>query len=115
MKKLSLLGATALGSFAFIGLATPASAQTPTTASPTGDACQAPAETPDKTKCPDVSGPEATAQGTTEVTSPAAGNTPAAGDEEIVVVGSRIRRNQFNTADPIQLITREEATQAGFN
>lgn len=33
---------------------------------------------------------------------------------DITVVGSRIRRNQFNTADPIQLITRDEATQAGF-
>ncbi|MEG3180800.1 TonB-dependent receptor plug domain-containing protein [Sphingomonas sp. LT1P40] len=36
-------------------------------------------------------------------------------DEDIVVVGSRIRRDEFNTADPIQVITREDATQAGFN
>ena len=35
--------------------------------------------------------------------------------QNIVVTGSRIRRNQFNTADPVQLITRDEATLAGFN
>ncbi|MES2441234.1 MAG: TonB-dependent receptor [Pseudomonadota bacterium] len=35
--------------------------------------------------------------------------------ESIVVVGSRIRRNKFNGADPVQVITRDEATQAGFN
>jgi outer membrane receptor protein involved in Fe transport len=45
--------------------------------------------------------------------------TPAASQsdegESIVVVGSRIRRNKFNGADPVQVITRDEATQAGFN
>lgn len=35
-------------------------------------------------------------------------------DGEIVVTGSRLRRDQFNTADPIQVITRNETTQAGF-
>lgn len=34
--------------------------------------------------------------------------------EAIVVVGSRLRRNQFNSIDPIQVITRDEATSAGF-
>ncbi|MBX3593192.1 TonB-dependent receptor [Sphingomonas sp.] len=34
---------------------------------------------------------------------------------EIVVVGSRIRRSNLTTADPIQVITREETTSAGFN
>lgn len=33
----------------------------------------------------------------------------------IQVTGSRIRRDHFNTADPIQVITRDESTQAGFN
>ncbi|MCT2559161.1 TonB-dependent receptor [Tsuneonella sp. YG55] len=34
----------------------------------------------------------------------------------IVVTGSRLRsRDGFNTPDPIQVITREETTQAGFN
>ncbi|MEI9850977.1 MAG: TonB-dependent receptor [Sphingomonas sp.] len=42
---------------------------------------------------------------------------PASGEEEaIVIVGSRIRRpDKFNSADPVQVITRDEATQAGFN
>ena len=35
--------------------------------------------------------------------------------EEIVVVGSRIRRDTYNTPAPVQLITREESTLAGFN
>lgn len=33
---------------------------------------------------------------------------------EIVVTGSRIRRNQFNTADPINVVSFDQATQAGF-
>jgi outer membrane receptor protein involved in Fe transport len=36
-------------------------------------------------------------------------------DGSIVVVGSRIRRDQYNTPDSIQVITRAESTQAGFN
>jgi iron complex outermembrane recepter protein len=32
----------------------------------------------------------------------------------IVVTGSRIRRDTFNSADPVNVITRDEATQAGF-
>lgn len=39
----------------------------------------------------------------------------AAETTEVVVVGSRIRRSTFNSPSPIQLITREEATAAGFN
>ncbi|MFM5953216.1 MAG: TonB-dependent receptor plug domain-containing protein [Novosphingobium sp.] len=34
---------------------------------------------------------------------------------DIVVTGSRIRRDSFNTPDPITVVTREETTQAGFN
>ncbi len=36
------------------------------------------------------------------------------GDEQIVVVGSRLRRDNFNTPAPIELITREESVRAGF-
>jgi iron complex outermembrane receptor protein len=43
------------------------------------------------------------------------GDEAETSDSEITVVGSRIRRNQFNGADPINLITRDEATAAGFN
>ncbi len=35
-------------------------------------------------------------------------------DEEIVVVGSRIRRDNFNAPSPIQVLTREESTRAGL-
>lgn len=34
---------------------------------------------------------------------------------EIVVVGSRVRRDTFNSPSPVQVITREETTMAGFN
>ncbi|WP_313454409.1 TonB-dependent receptor domain-containing protein [Brevundimonas sp.] len=44
---------------------------------------------------------------------------PKAGDqatqvEEVVVVGSRLRRDNYNSPSPIQVITRDEATLAGF-
>lgn len=57
------------------------------------------------------------AQETTETAAdPAATQTDsAANSDSIVVVGSHIRRNKFNGADPVQVITRDEATQAGFN
>jgi outer membrane receptor protein involved in Fe transport len=38
----------------------------------------------------------------------------ASGDESIVVTGSRIRRSNFTTAEPLTVITAEEITQAGF-
>ncbi|GAA0635052.1 TonB-dependent receptor plug domain-containing protein [Brevundimonas lenta] len=34
--------------------------------------------------------------------------------DDIVVVGSRLRRDTFNSPSPIQVVTREEATLAGF-
>ena len=36
------------------------------------------------------------------------------GEEEIVVVGSRVRRTTYNSASPVQVITREETTLAGY-
>lgn len=33
---------------------------------------------------------------------------------EVVVVGSRIRRDTFNSPSPVQVVTREEVTSAGF-
>lgn len=60
------------------------------------------------------------AQGTTDCPKrDANGNcvtaTEASSESDIVVVGSRIRRDTFNTAAPVTLITRDEAIQAGFN
>ena len=40
--------------------------------------------------------------------------TSASELDEIVVTGSRIRRNEFNSASPIQVITKEVSTQAGL-
>lgn len=34
---------------------------------------------------------------------------------DVIVTGSRIRRNQFNTADPINVVNFDDATQAGFS
>jgi len=34
--------------------------------------------------------------------------------EEIVVVGSRLRRDNYNSPSPVQVVTREESTLAGF-
>jgi outer membrane receptor protein involved in Fe transport len=52
---------------------------------------------------------------------PAAGAQPTAQDasstdvDEVVVVGSRIRRDVYNSPSPVQVITREETTMAGYN
>jgi outer membrane receptor protein involved in Fe transport len=45
---------------------------------------------------------------------PAAGERGAATDE-VVVTGSRIRRDTFNSPSPVQIVTREEVTSAGFS
>lgn len=41
-------------------------------------------------------------------------NTGAEALEAIVVTGSRIRRDEFNSSEPVTVITAEEITQAGF-
>ena len=95
-------------SFAALAIAAPANAQTPEPVIPGGDPCQAPADQrqPGVT-CPPADSPagEAVAQG--------AQVTPE--DEGVVVVGSRIRRDRFNTADPVTIINRDAAVDAGFN
>jgi iron complex outermembrane recepter protein len=64
-------------------------------------------------QCPDADNngvcdtPAANADGTTA-------STPGS-EGAIVVTGSRLRRDGFNSPDPIQVVTREETTQAGFN
>ncbi|GAA4015923.1 TonB-dependent receptor [Sphingomonas swuensis] len=96
-----------------LGLATPAFAQSPAPATPNNNACQAAPGTPERASCPDDEQVGDTAGSTNAEGAPTTRN--AAGEQEILVTGSRIRRNQFNTADSIQLITRKEATQSGFN
>lgn len=98
MKKFGLLGGSALCSAAVLGLsvATPAYAQDTTTGA---DPCDNPADAAAAEACAALEGTEAA----------------STDGEAIVVVGSRLRRNQFNTADNIQIIGRDQFTQAGFN
>ncbi|WP_370545360.1 TonB-dependent receptor domain-containing protein [Caulobacter sp. 17J80-11] len=49
----------------------------------------------------------------TEATAGEAASDPAV--EELIVVGSRIRRDTFNSPSPIQIMTREETTLAGYS
>lgn len=42
-------------------------------------------------------------------------DTSAQNDSTIVVTGSRIRRDEFSTIEPITVITAQEITQSGFN
>ena len=96
-------------SFAALAIAAPANAQTPDPVNPDRDPCQAPADQRDpNVTCPPADSPagEAIAQGAVA--------TPA-DDEGVVVVGSRIRRDRFNTADPVTIINRDAAVDAGFN
>ena len=97
-------------SFAALAVATPANAQTPEPANPGADPCQAPAENRD----PNVTCPPADSDAGQVVLEEGTVATPAS-DEGIVVVGSRIRRDRFNTADPVTIITRDAAVDSGFN
>ena len=47
--------------------------------------------------------------------SPSAADAESATTGEITVTGSRIRRDEFSTAEPITVIGKDEVTQAGFN
>jgi iron complex outermembrane recepter protein len=53
------------------------------------------------------------AQKATTEDEPQTAAKPTEGD--IVVVGSRIRRDTFNSPSPVQIVTRSETTDAGFN
>src|SRR3954468_14205291 len=97
MNKLALLGTSSLGSAALLSIsfafATPAFAQVKTDASAAAQATDPTAVEP---QAPN-----------------AAGSKPDTG--EIVVTGSRIRRNRTDAIDPVTVITNAERTEAGFN
>ncbi len=103
---------TALASVSVAALAaasSPAYAQAPEAVLPDRDACQAPADQRDPgADCPPADSPagEAISEGAQVTTGD---------DDAIVVVGSRIRRDRFNTADPVTIINRDAAVDAGFN
>src|SRR5690348_6976181 len=54
------------------------------------------------------------------IAQPASSSSSASSDDkstevgEVVVVGTRIRKDTYNTPAPVQVITREETTLAGF-
>ena len=56
--------------------------------------------------------PAAYAQSTNDEEPKASGQATTV--EEVVVVGSRIRRDNYNSPSPVQIVTRDEATLAGF-
>jgi outer membrane receptor protein involved in Fe transport len=110
MKKLGLLGTSAIGSAAFIGFslaAAPAYAQSDTAAT-------APAPQP----CP-AGTDEATARrdncllGEVELKSNTNANGEEAGNESILVTGSRIRRPGLTSNVPVTSIGAEELTSQG--
>lgn len=91
-------------------LASPAAAQQAETAPPAPTSTDTPATAP----TPDC--PDANQDG---VCDPAAtlsnADTSAQNDGTITVTGSRLRRDEFSTIEPITVVTAEEITQAGFN
>jgi len=101
--KLTLLGSTALVSAAVLGIAAPAMAQVPVT--PQGR--EVPATQDTNSPLTDPAVPVSQPQNTTNTNS---------NDGEVTVVGSRIRRpSNYNSPEPITVLTREEATLSGFN
>ena len=86
MQKNRFLLASALASSALILFALPVQAQTEPKST----------QTPEGSAEPDLAADEKSANG------------------DIIVVGSRIRRQEFDSVSPVQLITRDEATLAGF-
>lgn len=111
MRRTTSIALSSVSFAALAILAAPASAQTPDPVNPGGDPCQAPAGQVDKAQCPDTANQDTPDAATATDVAP----QQADGGDAIVVTGSRIRRNRFNTADPVTLITRDEATQAGFS
>ncbi|WP_324807837.1 TonB-dependent receptor [Sphingomonas sp. LY29] len=86
-----------------VSLATPAFAQTAPAAPQEEDACATVANPEEKAACLAA-----------ENQTPAEAAAPSTAGE-VVVTGSRIRRDEFTTAEPLTVITAEEITQAGFN
>ncbi|MBV9882952.1 MAG: TonB-dependent receptor plug domain-containing protein, partial [Sphingomonadaceae bacterium] len=115
MRKISLLGTSALGSAAFIGFslafAAPAAAQTAASAN------DAPPPCPTNTAAPEANGnrgPDNCLQGEVETKSGTNANTTNAGTEAgIVVTGSRIRRPNLESTVPITSLGGEEIFNQG--
>ena len=59
-------------------------------------------------------GAPAWAQSTTQAPADEAAAKKPETVDEVVVVGSRLRRDNYNSSSPVQVVTREDATLAGF-
>ncbi|MFL6858539.1 MAG: TonB-dependent receptor domain-containing protein [Allosphingosinicella sp.] len=117
MRKISLLGTSALGSAAFIGfslaLAAPAYAQGGTSTNDTPPPCPANGAT---TTGQGATTPDNCLRGEVETQSGTNTNPPtASSDAGIVVTGSRIRRPNLESTVPITSLGGEEFFQQGQN
>lgn len=103
MRRSALLSLSTVSLAALAFIAAPAAAQ------------EAPAtpETPQAPDCPDQN-EDGVCDPVTTVSS-ADGSAARSSEGAIVITGSRIRRNEFTTAEPITVVTKREITQAGFN
>jgi outer membrane receptor protein involved in Fe transport len=115
MRKISLLGTSALGSAAFIGfslaLAAPAHAQGGTTTNDTPPPCPTNGATTDQP----ATTPDNCLRGEVETKSGTNANSPGNADAGIVVTGSRIRRPNLESTVPITSLGGEEFFQQGQN
>jgi outer membrane receptor protein involved in Fe transport len=116
MKNFGLLGSSALGSAAFIGLsfafAAPAAAQT----QPTGGTNNTPPPACPTNTTPSEGGTvqrDNCVSGEVETKSGTNVNAPTAEGEQIVVTGSRIRRPNLESNVPITSVSAEELTNRG--
>ncbi|WP_344706616.1 TonB-dependent receptor domain-containing protein [Sphingomonas swuensis] len=93
-------------------VATPAAAQDAETRADT--TATQPANVPVQTQNPDC--PDQNQDGVCDPASTLSNaDTSAQSGETVVVTGSRIRRDEFSTTEPLTVITAEEITQSGFN
>lgn len=98
MKAILLAGSSALG---ILGLAAPAMAADAVVATPIVVAQATPTPTPTPTPAP-------------AATEESEESTAASGSEEVTVTGSRLRKNEFTSDSPIEVITREETVLEGL-
>jgi outer membrane receptor protein involved in Fe transport len=110
MRPFDMIALSSVSLAALVLASSPAYAQTPDPVTPGGDPCQVPANQLDKELCPDTAQQDPDAVTTQDVVP----GQPDTG-EAIVVTGSRIRRNSYNTGENITVVTRDESIQAGFN
>ncbi|HYD38380.1 MAG TPA: TonB-dependent receptor plug domain-containing protein, partial [Allosphingosinicella sp.] len=106
MRKIGLLGTSALGSFTFIGLSLALAAPAHAQDEPAPDACASLPEGTERDNC---------LAGETELESGTNVNPTDATDAGITITGSRIRRPNLESTVPITSLAGEEFFQQGQN